>query len=288
MLERKKSNTTAIRITILNESLNKQYFTTIKIKQMKQLESVWDAKLYDEKHSFVYDYGKSLVELLNPKDDELILDLGCGTGQLTANLAERAKEATGIDLSPEMIENAMVNYPSVDFQIQDAANFHFDKKFDSIFSNATLHWVTNYKSAIRCMFANLKKGGKIVLEFGGKGNVQSIVATLRKSLRNRGYKCQSELQLWYFPSIGEYSSELESVGFEVTFAQLYERPTELADEATGIKDWISMFCKPFFKDVLENDCEEIKSEVQQNLKPLLFQNGKWYADYKRIRVIAFK
>ena len=114
------------------------------------------------------------------------------------------------------------------------------------------------------MYENLNSNGRIVLEFGGKGNVQTIVNELRNSLKIRGYEKQSELDLWYFPSIGEYSSELESVGFRVLFAEHYDRPTELADENSGIKDWISMFAESFFIGVRENHIEEIKNEVQES------------------------
>jgi len=249
---------------------------------------MWDAQLYKEKHSFVFDYGESLIDLLEPKKNQRILDLGCGTGQLTARIHENARTVVGMDASPEMIDSARRNYPQLHFQIGDASAFHFDKKFDSIFSNATLHWVMNHKGAIASMFENLKDGGKIVLEFGGRGNVKTIVKALRTALVRRGYADQSSLDLWYFPSIGEYTSELESAGFTVLFAQLYDRPTELADETTGIKDLLAMFGNAFFKGVEQNDMEAIKSEVQQNLKPVLFQNGKWYADYKRLRVVAIK
>ncbi len=255
---------------------------------MSQMDTLWDSKLYTGKHSFVFDYGASLVDVLNPKDDETILDLGCGAGQLTAMIGKSTKHVIGMDKSPQMIRSAKSQFPKLDFQTGDAAAFNFDMKFDSIFSNATLHWVIDYKSAIACMYDNLKKGGKIVLEFGGKGNVQSIVDQLRLSLRQRGYKAQSELQLWYFPSIAKYSNALETVGFEVTFAQLFERPTELADETTGIKDWILMFGKAFFIGVRKEDIAAILAEVQYELKSKLFKNGKWYADYKRLRIIAEK
>ncbi len=250
--------------------------------------SKWDANLYTEKHAFVFDYGNTLIDLLDPKNDESILDIGCGTGQLTAGIAERAKHVTGIDLSPEMIANARQNYPSLDFQIQDASNFHFEKKFDALFSNAALHWVTNYTSAINCMYAAIKKGGRIVVEFGGKGNVQTIVEQLRKSLKDSGYVDQSKIAVWYFPSIASYTAALEAAGFEVVFAQLFDRPTELADEATGIKDWLSMFAKSFFVGVTPDDTEAILSEVQEKLKSVLFKKGKWFADYRRIRIIAIK
>jgi hypothetical protein len=96
------------------------------------------------------------------------------------------------------------------------------------------------------------------------------------------------LNLWYFPSIGEYSTELESAGFRVLFAEHYDRPTELADENSGIKDWLSMFAERFFIGVTPEHIEEIKNEVQANIREKCLVEGKWFADYKRIRVIAKK
>lgn len=248
----------------------------------------WKPELYNEKHSYVYQYGENLIKLLDPKENQRILDLGCGSGQLTSKINRFAKETIGIDKSADMIADAKTKFPNIEFKVGDAGNFKFDEKFDSIFSNATLHWVKDYKGAIKCMYENLNSNGKIVLEFGGKGNIQTIVNELRNSLRKRGYDKQSNLKLWYFPSIGEYSSELESVGFRVLFAEHYDRPTELSDENSGIKDWISMFADSFFIGVSENHREEIKNEVQEKTKEKCLINSKWFADYKRIRIVAIK
>jgi trans-aconitate methyltransferase len=255
---------------------------------MNDTATKWKPELYNEKHSFVYNYGENLIQLLEPKENERILDLGCGSGQLTFKINELVRETIGIDKSAEMIADAKSKFPNIEFLVKDAENFKFDKKFDSIFSNATLHWVKNYKDSIKSMYENLKPNGKIVVEFGGKGNVQTIVNQLRESLKSRNYSNQSELNLWYFPTIGEYSTELESAGFRVIFAEHYDRPTELADENSGIKDWISMFAESFFIGVTGNHIEEIKNEVQESVKEKCLIDGKWFADYKRIRVIAIK
>lgn len=252
------------------------------------MSTTWKPELYNEKHSFVYGYGEHLLKLLDPKPHERILDLGCGSGQLTAKINELAKEVIGMDNSPEMIADARSKFPDIEFQVADASNFRFDQKFDSIFSNATLHWVKDHRAAIKCMFENLKPNGKIVLEFGGKGNIQTIVNQLRISLRSRGYVAQSHLNLWYFPTIGEYATELESAGFRVLSAEHYDRPTELADATSGIKDWLSMFAESFFKRVDLEHIEEIKNEVQDEVRSTCFINNKWYADYKRIRIVAVK
>mgnify|MGYP000026500768 CR=1 FL=1 len=255
---------------------------------MQSIGTKWNTQLYQDKHSFVYDYGEDLIKLLEAKPDDRILDLGCGSGQLTFKISELAKEVIGLDQSPEMISEARNKFSHIDFQVGDATNFTFYKKFDCIFSNAALHWVKNYKGAIKCMYENLKPNGKVVLEFGGKGNVQTIVGQLRNSLAKRGYTTQSKLEIWYFPSIGEYSTELENHGFRVLLAQHFDRLTELADEKSGIKDWISMFAESFFHGVSVEDKEEIKAEVQESVKDKCLINGKWFADYKRIRIVAVK
>ena len=117
---------------------------------------------------------------------------------------------------------------------------------------------------------------------------KQIVNQLRNSLHSRGYSEQSKLDLWYFPSIGEYSTALESIGFRVLLAEHYNRPTELSDEKSGIKDWISMFAESFFRNVNAVHIEEIKNEVQEKLKEKCLIKAKWFADYKRIRIVATK
>lgn len=248
--------------------------------------SKWNPDLYDEKHAFVSGYGEDLVRMLDPKAHERVLDLGCGTGQLTAQISMLAKEVIGIDKSPEMISQAMSKFPDIQFLVGSAEDFKFDKPFDAIFSNATLHWVKGDQQAAHCMYKHLRPGGKVVLEFGGQGNVQTIIDQLRSSLRNRGYLAQSQTDLWYFPTIGEYATVLEAEGFRVRHAQHYDRPTELADAESGIQDWLSMFAGSFFRGVEPLSVEAVKVEVQARIKDKCLVNGKWYADYKRLRVVA--
>ncbi len=253
-----------------------------------QPNNTWDDQLYSAKHNFVYNYGVGLIDLLAPQSHERVLDLGCGSGELTAKISESASSVLGIDSSHEMIAKAKLQFPACDFIRADATDFRFEVPFDALFSNAALHWVLDYKSAIASMYANLSHGGRMVVEFGGKNNVKAITDALRQSLRQRGYRRQADLKLWYFPSVGEYTTALETQGFNVTFAQWYERPTELDDPKTGIVDWLRMFGKPFFDNIPLDDAVVIRNEVQSILYNRLFKNGKWYADYKRIRIIAFK
>ena len=128
----------------------------------------------------------------------------------------------------------------------------------------------------------------MVVEFGGKGNVATIIQQIRHELRQRGHQDAADLVHWYFPSIGEYATALEQAGFRVTFAQHYDRPTQLADQQKGIQDWIGMFGKAFFDGIPETEQQDIAAQVQEALRPQLFHDEHWFADYKRIRVVAIK
>src|SRR5215472_15701174 len=98
----------------------------------------WDAALYDTSHAFVWKYGASVLELLAPQPGERVLDLGCGTGHLTAQIAAAGAEVVGLDLSPAMIDQARQAYPALRFVAGDARDFAFDEPFDAVFSNAAL------------------------------------------------------------------------------------------------------------------------------------------------------
>ncbi len=246
----------------------------------------WNSLLYQEKHAFIWQYGENLLQLLNPQPKERILDLGCGTGQLTAKIAEVSGDIIGIDSAPEMIEQAQLNYPQLQFQVADAKNFQLSQPVDVVFSNAVLHWIPQADAVISRIRESLKNGGRFVAEFGGKGNIESIVKALYEALETIGFENASNLNPWYFPSIGEYAAKLEKQGFEVTYSHLFSRPTLLQDKDAGLANWIKMFGGNFFKGLSEEEKIMVIQDVEKQLKPKLYQEGNWFADYRRIQVKA--
>lgn len=254
---------------------------------MTTKHDLWNPILYDHKHAFVSDYGKDLIELLDPKPNENILDLGCGTGELAYSLYKRSSNVVGVDQSKKMIMQAKDKYPQINFLIKDATNLEYDSEFDSVFSNATLHWIKEAEQALISIYKSLKRYGRFVAEFGGKGNVQMITNELISQFKNVGLDDHFSEIPWCFPSIGEYSSLMEKVGFRVTFAQHFDRPTILEGHH-GLRNWIEMFCSDMFKGIDEIKKIEIITRVEENLKNVLFIDGHWIADYKRIRVIGIK
>jgi trans-aconitate methyltransferase len=248
----------------------------------------WNAELYDGKHSFVSELATDLVELLSPKPKECILDLGCGTGHLTDKIASQGAKVIGIDNSSTMIEQAKINYPQLDFCVEDARNLPYTEKFDAVFSNAALHWIQEAEEAVVGIARGLKPGGRFVAEFGGKGNIQAIVAAIANVMQAAGYPDASKLNPWYFPSIGEYGTLLEKHGLQLIFATLFERPTLLEDGEQGIQNWLKMFASSFLSIFPTEQQESVLAKLDNQLRPSLYKNGTWFVDYVRIRVMAIK
>jgi trans-aconitate methyltransferase len=251
-------------------------------------DTTWNASLYDDKHSFVFKYGEDVVQLLAPQNGERILDIGCGTGYLTNLIAQAGARVIGIDRSASMIQRAQAVYPDLDFRVLPATDFHFDTPFDAVFSNAVLHWVLEKEAAIDCIAQTLRPGGRLVLEMGGKGNNEGILVPTRKLLSRHGYYNNAASQPWYFPSLAEYTTLLEHRGFRIQFAAHFDRPTRLQDTDNGIKDWLRMFGEALFKDIPGSDIETLLDEIQETLKPTHYKNHAWFADYKRLRIVAIK
>ena len=249
----------------------------------------WNADDYDENHSFVAEYGTDVLELLAPGPDERILDLGCGTGTLTEQLAASGAIAVGIDSAPEMIEQARETYAEPTFVATDARTMSFDTPFDAIFSNAALHWIPaeEQDDTLRAVHDALRPGGRFVAELGGTGNVERIVDATLAELEGRGYDADSP---WYFPSVGEYAGRLEDHGFEVRFARLFDRPTELDDGQMGLRNWLEMFGDSLFEPVPADERAAVIGGVEDRLEEHLYDRDEktWTADYRRLRFRAVR
>lgn len=245
--------------------------------------SRWDAGLYEGEHSFVWKYGAALLPLLNPQPGERILDVGCGTGQLTAEIAAAGAITLGIDGSTDMIAQARQNYPKLKFQLADARTFTTPEPFDAVFSNACLHWIPDAAAVVQAIYGSLKPGGTFVAEFGGKGNTGRVMAALEEA-----GAVNPVGQTFYFPGISEYTSLLESTGFEVRLATLFDRPTELEDPVRGLEQWLFMFQQQALATIpKDQQCAAI-SQMEERLRPDLFYDGKWHIDYRRLRVVAVR
>jgi SAM-dependent methyltransferase len=250
-------------------------------------QAKWDAGLYDEKHSFVYKMAEGLLELLAPQQGEQILDIGCGTGHLTAKIAASGAKVTGIDRSPEMIRQAREAYPALRFEVADAMKIPLEESFDAVFSNATLHWIKEPERVIAEISRLLRPGGRFVAEFGGHGNVAQLMAAVERGW-NKLRLPQPMPNPWYYPSLGEYAGLLEKHGLEATYGLLFDRPTPLEEGESGLQNWLNMFGGAVFKRLSASQREDLIAEIACEARPVLFHEGQWVLDYRRLRLVARK
>jgi len=250
--------------------------------------NTWSPHQYQQGYSFVWRHGEELVNLLAPKSGERILDLGCGTGQLTAEIAQSGAEVMGIDSSSEMISEARSNYPGLRFEVADATRFRAAEPFDAVFSNAALHWIKDAGAAAASIAAALKPAGRFVAEFGGKGNVRTLVEALAVVDNEAAADLSGTANPWYFPSLAEYASLLEAHGLEVTYGLLFDRPTPLEGGAAGLRNWMEMFLKGMLQTLPASARPDFLDRLERRLAPTLFRDVRWILDYRRLRLMAFK
>jgi ubiquinone/menaquinone biosynthesis C-methylase UbiE len=149
-------------------------------------------KFYSSNSSAQKNWGFELLAKLNFKGNERVLDVGCGDGKLSAEVAQILPKGSvlGIDLSEDMISFARNNYtqdkfPNLTFMQINADELTFDSEFDVVFSNAVLHWIKDPENALKCFWESLKPGGIFLAQFGGKGNAADILKLLTLCLKVR-------------------------------------------------------------------------------------------------------
>ena len=244
--------------------------------------NAWESTTYVKHAQFVAELGLLVVELLNPQKDEHILDLGCGDGRLTKQLQDLGCRVKGVDYSENLLQAA--KKLGLDVVQTDAQQLTFEGEFDAVFSNAALHWMKQPEKVIAGVKRALKPDGRFVAEFGGYGNIQSILDALRIALSERNINFE-DVNPWYFPKPEAYKGLLETEGFRVDYIELIPRPTPLPTDILG---WLTVFAGDFTKLFPENEREVFLKHVMTLLAPKLQkEDGSWFVDYVRLRFAAY-
>jgi len=246
----------------------------------------WNATGYADNFSFVAQYGKGLIDLIESPAGSRVLDLGCGNGTLTQELHGRGYDAMGLDSSPSLLRLARESHPELTFMEGDACCFSLEEPVDVVFSNAVLHWIKpdRHAAMLRCVSDALRPGGEFIAEFGGHGNNKLIHEALRQAFSRRGMTYEMP---FYFPTIGRYAPLVEAHGMRLTHAWLFPRMTPLKGE-DGMENWLRMFIRQPFKDCSQSIANDIIAETARALRPALYRSGTWHADYVRLRLRAVK
>jgi SAM-dependent methyltransferase len=248
--------------------------------------SQWSPTDYAANAGFVPALGAAALALLDPQPGEIILDIGCGDGALTAMIAAAGAKVIGLDASEAMVEAARAR--GIDAFVGDAQALGLDGAagrfgtFDAAFSNAALHWMLDPDAVATGLFGLLRPGGRFAGEMGGAGNVAILRRGLREEMEARGYAMPAEDPSWY-PPVEEFIRLYGCAGFAEIQAQLIPRPTPLP---AGVAGWIRTFRNGMLDVAMvpEWERDEIAAAVERRLELLLRQpDGSWSADYVRLR-----
>ena len=245
------------------------------------VEQKWDAKAYAKTARFVSDLGIGAVDLLAPQPGETVIDLGCGDGALTQKIVEAGATVIGVDADQDMVEAAVAR--GLDARQANAHDFELPEVVDAVFSNAALHWLTDPSAAIKQVHAHLKPGGRFVGEFGGHGNIASVVTALRAVAIHWGLDNDC-LPNWFFPTVDHFHDLLEDAGFEVHEATIFPRITYVP---AGMEAWLRLMTAKTLGKLPVNEREQFCADVAKLLEPALkTENGQWHIDYVRIQFKA--
>ncbi|HEY3045507.1 MAG TPA: class I SAM-dependent methyltransferase [Vicinamibacterales bacterium] len=242
--------------------------------------NTWSSDRYIEHAAYVPSLGAAVLELLDPQPGERVLDVGCGEGTLTQQIAARGAAVVGVDSSEDMIDAARAR--GLDARLLNAETLAFDHEFDAVFSNAALHWVRDHDALLAGIARALRPGGRFVAEFGGYGNIAAIEVAVGAVLARRSLPAEKRR---YYPSDDEYRARLEAHGFDVREISLIPRPTPLP---TGMRGWLEIFERATL-DRLGAARDSVLQEIEDLLRPSLCDwRGRWMAPYVRLRFKAYK
>ncbi|TFK40701.1 S-adenosyl-L-methionine-dependent methyltransferase [Crucibulum laeve] len=260
--------------------------------------SGWSASMYNKNAHFVYSaaFTAAILELLAVKPGEKILDVGCGSGEVSLEIERVVNQqegglVVGTDVSESMIAKSKENGLRYAF-VCDAQALELPSdinaitnKFDAVFSNAVLHWCKRDPAGVITSVKKvLKPGGRFVGEMGGFMNCIGIRSALHQALLARGYD-PVELDPWYFPSTEDYEQLLRSAGFDITYISLIPRITPLP---TGLYGWIECFARnSLLRNCSDEEAKDIMTEVEEKLRiDCQDSNGKWAMVYIRLRFVG--
>lgn len=254
----------------------------------------FDGKLYEKASIFQQEWGNKLISELNLKGNEDILDLGCGNGLLTANLARLVPNGNviGVDASEGMIEVAKEKEENnLKFLLMDLNEIDLNRQFDFIFSNATLHWIKNHNQLWTKIHKLLNPNGFVRFNFAADGNSSHFIKVIKETIVFEEYKKYfSGFQWpWYMPSVDEYENILK----DFTFSELNvweENADRFFPDKEAVIWWID---QPQIVPFLENIPEDKKGlfreiVIEQMIKETLQENGRCFETFRRINVLAKK
>lgn len=255
----------------------------------------WNPELYASSSSAQKSWGLELLAKLPLTGNEKVLDVGCGDGKLSAEISMRLPEGSvlGIDLSEAMVCFAKTRYPkeqfpNLSFILMDAEKLPFDSEFDVIFSNAALHWIKEpeaIETVLKGFLKSLRPGGKLLAQFGGKGNAEEVLLVLNSMLEREKWSPYFKNFVFPYGFYGpeEYGKWLKNTGFSARRTELYSKDMALKGKE-GLSGWFASTWHPFTQRVPENLKEEFIDELTTHFIKLHPLDNEGYVHVRMVRL----
>jgi len=254
----------------------------------------WDAEKYDAVKAPQVDAGRELLGLAGPRENDSILDLGCGTGKLTVELARLALQGrvTGLDPSPEMLaraREASAGLGNLRLLELPAQTMEFDDEFDLVFSNSALQWIREQEDVTNRVCRSLRKGGRIAVQMPAKNFCTEFFDAVDGAVSTLGYErfflgWQSP---WRFLAKEEYEAMLAQAGFRSS--RVYERDYRLVFNTTSevVNWWSSAGLRPYLAALPETGQEHFKEAFAEGFERCRTDKGIEF-NFRRLFAFARK
>ena len=233
----------------------------------------WNAGDYAKNSQGQFAWALTLMERMDFAPDAYVLDIGCGDGKVSVEIARRVPDGRvlGVDNSPDMIELAQrtwcSRFPNVEFRVADAQTLHAPRMVDFVFSNSTMHWIPDHLSVLRGVAAALKPGGRLVFSMGGRGTASVVYSSLGEL---------TQLERWrrflvgaasphHFCGSEDYNEWLPQVGLTPRRIALVPKPMRHADQI-ALKGWLRTTWVPYTSRIPEDRRAQFVDELTERIR----------------------
>ncbi len=255
----------------------------------------FDGEKYKKASSHQKEWANKILDELTFKGNEIILDLGCGDGVITNQLAEMvpAGKVVGIDASEGMIKTALKDkkQSNVHFEQKDINEISYEEEFDFVFSNATLHWVKDHVKLLSNIFRALKKNGALRFNFAGDGNCSHFFTVIKQAMAENEYSqyFKDYSWPWFMPTIEAY----QKLAKEAEFSEIIiwgENADRYFENSEIMVKWVDQpSIVPFLKHIPEPEKENFRNYVvEQMTKETKQENGTCFETFRRVNAKAVK